>query len=109
MTMRISNLSLTVLCLSLWVNAAEYPIDRLDQRTLPLDGIYNFNKTGSGVHTYVVDTTLRYTHVEFGGRADIVYDPCNTNPSDPMRSHGTNVAGFLGSSSYGPATAAKIH
>lgn len=100
-----------MLCLSLSVRAVDYPIDRLDQRTLPLNGVYNFTRTGSGVHTYVVDTIVRNTHAEFGGRSDIVYNPCNQNPLDPnpFWSHGTNVAGLLGSSSYGPATGAYIH
>ena len=58
--MRIFTLFLSVLCLSLSVSAAEYPIDRLDQRTLPLNGVYNFTRTGSGVHAYIVDSLIRY-------------------------------------------------
>ncbi len=100
---------MSFLCLSLCIKAVEYPIDRLDQRSLPLDSTYTYDRTGSGIHTYLVDDTLRYTHQEFGGRADIVYDPCNLNPSSPGLNHGTMVAGLLGSSSYGAATSSYIH
>ncbi len=31
-------------------------LDRIDQRTLPLDNAYNYASDGSGVHVYVIDT-----------------------------------------------------
>ncbi len=110
--MRIFTLFLSILYLSTCVSAAEYPIDRLDQRALPLNGVYNFTKTGSGVHMYVLDSLVRYTHQEFGGRADIAFNPCSSfeDPLNPnIFVHGTAVAGLVGSSSYGPATSAFIH
>ena len=44
-------------------------LDRVDQRTVPLNTAYNYAATGSGVHVYVIDTGIKPTHVEFGGPA----------------------------------------
>jgi serine protease len=44
-------------------------IDRVDERALPLDDNYHFDYDGSGVNVYVIDTGIRTTHVDFGGRA----------------------------------------
>src|SRR3989454_6500712 len=47
---------------------------RSDQRSLPLGGSYVYNATGLGVHVYIIDTGIRYSHSEFGGRASLGID-----------------------------------
>jgi subtilisin family serine protease len=42
-------------------------LDRVDQRTLPLDASYSYGTTGAGVHVYIIDTGIRSTHSDFGG------------------------------------------
>ena len=51
-------------------------LDRIDQRTLPLDGNYQSSRFGTGVNVHVVDTGIRVTHAEFGGRAFIAWRLC---------------------------------
>src|SRR5687767_10604791 len=82
-------------------------LDRIDQRNRPLNAIYTFNWTGSGVRVYVIDTGIRTAHNEFGGRASNVFDAFGGNGQD-CNGHGTHVAGTVGSSTYGVAKAAKL-
>ena len=49
--------------------SATWGIDRIDQTVLPLSGSYTYTSTGAGVDAYVIDTGIRFTHSEFGGRA----------------------------------------
>ena len=43
-------------------------LDRIDQRSLPLDRGYGYQQTGAGVTAFVIDTGIRATHTQFGGR-----------------------------------------
>ena len=47
---------------------ATWGLDRIDQRTLPLNSTFNYSRTGAGVTAYVIDTGIRPTHADFGGR-----------------------------------------
>lgn len=49
-------------------------LDRIDQRDRPLDGAYTYFNRGAGINAYVLDTGIRPTHQEFGGRAFIAAD-----------------------------------
>ena len=53
-------------------DAVPWGLDRIDQRSLPLDGRFDPPGDGAVVHAYVIDTGVRRTHQEFGGRADWV-------------------------------------
>ena len=44
-------------------------LDRIDQRATAGDGAYRYIATGAGVTAYIVDTGIRFTHSQFGGRA----------------------------------------
>jgi len=82
-------------------------LDRIDQRNLPLNGIYTFNWTGSGVRAYVIDTGIRTTHTQFGGRASNVFDAFGGSGAD-CNGHGTHVSGTIGASTYGVAKSALL-
>lgn len=82
-------------------------LDRIDQRNRPLSGTYTYNWTGSGVRAYVIDTGIRTTHAQFGGRASNVFDAFGGNGVD-CNGHGTHVAGTIGGSTYGVAKSALL-
>ncbi|HEX7772060.1 MAG TPA: S8 family peptidase, partial [Pyrinomonadaceae bacterium] len=88
-------------------------LDRIDQTSLPLNNQYVFNATGSGVSAYVIDTGIRSTHVDFGGRASIAADFvgvefCNTPGNNDCHFHGTHVAGTVGGATFGVAKGVTI-
>ena len=47
---------------------ATWGLDRIDQRSLPLNTTYTYDTSAVNVDVYIIDTGIRSTHVEFGGR-----------------------------------------
>lgn len=85
-------------------------LDRVDQRKLPLDASYNYMTTGKGVNVYIIDTGIRTTHVEFGGRAIAAYTSVKGSKSaEDCNGHGTHVAGTVGGNTYGVAKASTLY
>ncbi|WP_238010321.1 S8 family serine peptidase [Dactylosporangium sp. AC04546] len=89
--------------------SAPWGLDRIDQATRPLSGTYTYSTVAANVTAYVLDTGIRTTHSEFGGRARSGYDfvDNDTDASD-CHGHGTHVAGTIGGSTYGVAKQAQL-
>ena len=91
-------------------SSATWGLDRIDQRNLPLNSTYSYTNTASNVNVYVIDTGIRSTHTQFGGRATKDYDSIGDGQNgNDCHGHGTHVAGTIGSATYGIAKNVKIH
>ncbi|WP_167159181.1 S8 family peptidase [Streptomyces sp. MBT27] len=85
-------------------------LDRIDQAKLPLNRSYAYpGSAGAGVTAYVIDTGVRITHQDFGGRAVNGYDAVDRdNTAQDGNGHGTHVAAIVAGSRYGVAKKAKV-
>jgi len=88
-------------------SAPPWGLDRIDQRSLPLDASYTYATDAHDVTAYVIDTGIRYTHTDFGGRATFGFDAYGGDGSD-CHFHGTHVAGILGGATYGVAKGVRL-
>jgi len=85
-------------------------LNRIDQRDLPLDTVYTYNQTGTGVHAYILDTGLRATHVQFAGRVGNGYTAiADGGGTNDCHGHGTHTAGTVGGTTHGVAKNVTIH
>jgi len=88
---------------------ATFGLDRIDQPDLPLTTTYSYQQTGAGVTAYIIDTGIRTTHAQFGGRAESGFDSIDgALPADDCNGHGTHVAGTVGSESFGVAKDVRL-
>lgn len=87
-------------------------LDRIDQRSLPLDGEFTPVANGAGVTAYLIDTGLDVTNPQFGDRASLGGNFTGTAVTDCADeqgvSHGTFVAGIVGGDRTGVANRVKL-
>ena len=77
-------------------------LDRIDQRDLPLNGLFNYPDALPRVHAFVIDTGILSSHVEFGGRVGSGYTAIRDKyGTSDCHGHGTHVAGTIGGRTFG--------
>jgi len=92
------------------VSATSWGLDKI--------GVSKSTNKGQGVHVYVLDTGVRTSHNDFGGRAIPTLEVTSSRPQEchgsascarDVHGHGTHCAGTVGGSTYGVAPKSTIH
>ncbi|EXK38458.1 hypothetical protein FOXG_04749 [Fusarium oxysporum f. sp. lycopersici 4287] len=75
-----------------------------------VDARYSYDATaGAGSTVYVLDSGIRTTHKEFGGRALWGANFISGSPDTDEYGHGTHVAGTVGGKTYGVAKGCRMY
>ncbi|GAB3446651.1 S8 family peptidase [Actinophytocola sediminis] len=89
-------------------NPPSWGLDRVDQRDLPLNNNYSYSTTASNVTSYVIDTGIRTSHSDFGGRASWGTNTTGDGNNTDCNGHGTHVAGTIGGTAHGLAKEVRL-
>lgn len=96
------------------IEPPSWGLDRLDQRDPALDNLYSWYvaESAHNVHVYVMDSGIRSTHVDFGGRVDTLESISMIQDDfgvEDCHGHGTHVAGIIGGTDHGVSKDVRIH
>jgi len=89
---------------------ATWGLDRVDQRNLPLDGVYSSDNDGTGTHVYIIDTGVSPDHVDFGSRCQMSYDVIGgIGGGVDCNGHGTHCSGTTSGGQWGVAKNSMVY
>lgn len=90
--------------------AANVEVDRHDRCPATDDNSFNdHNCNGAGVLIYIIDTGIRSTHVEFGGRVNTARGFSSVGAgTEDCQGHGTHVASTAAGATFGMANGATL-
>ncbi|WP_369202602.1 S8 family peptidase [Streptomyces sp. PU-14G] len=91
-------------------NPPNWGLDRIDTPELNLDDKYVYpDSAGEGVTAYIIDTGVRTTHKDFGGRATSGFDAVDgDDDASDGNGHGTHVASTVAGEAHGVAKKADV-
>ncbi|KAG9184938.1 oryzin [Alternaria panax] len=94
-----------VMRISEYVTQANAPwnLAHISSRTPGATNYVYDESAGDGTFSYVMDTGIRITHVDFEGRATVGINTAAGSANTDVEGHGTHVAGTLGGATYGVA------
>jgi subtilisin family serine protease len=109
-----------------WQVPYTWALDRINQKSMPLDHDSSHVFTGAGVDVFLLDSGIRATHHEFDtGRAHCSFNlfaaaasgssTVNSSALSPNEAchdgtgHGTHVAGIVGGNTVGVAPGVRLH
>lgn len=88
----------------------DWGLDRVDQRNRGLSGTYEYATAAPGVNVYVIDSGIRASHNDFGGRVKPGFSVFSDNDGRyDCNGHGTHVAGLAGGAIYGVAKGVSLY